>query len=180
MGDDWLQRYKNELESLYKANNSKLSLNPDIELVRAISYENFGDLNKLWLEVKDYNGSKIYGLIYKNYVAGIVINKNNMPLALLNNDPKSSYAVSIGKQNAPGIAHGNNEKDIVVTYIPSWYEIKVGDEIVTSGLDNIFFKGIKVGVIKSITTSQGYKKAIVKPYYNSNELNYFYMIKKVR
>jgi rod shape-determining protein MreC len=172
--------YKQELQSLLNINDANFSINPNVELVRAISYERFGDTNRIWLEIKDYNASKIYGLIYKNYVAGIVISKNSMPLGVLNKDPKSSYAVIIGDVKAPGIVHGNNEENIVATYIPTWYDIKIGDEVITSGLDNIFFKGLKVGKVISITTSQGYKKATLKPYYTSNELNYFYMIKQVR
>ncbi len=172
--------YKNALFELEKAQNTTFFTNPKVELVRAISYEKFGDFNKIWLDVKDYNSSKIYGLIYKDMVAGIVIPKNGMPLALLNRDPKSSYAVLIGDAKAPGIAHGNNEADIIVTFIPTWYNIKKGDLVTTSGLDNIFFEGVKVGVITSLTTSQGYQKAVVKPFYQIHDLHYFYMIKKVQ
>jgi rod shape-determining protein MreC len=172
-----IQTQLNQLQKLYDAN---LSSQPDIQLTRAIAYQNFGDTNRVWLDMQDFNSSKIYGLIYKEYVAGIAVAKNDMPLAILNRDPKCSYAVSIGKEKAPGIAHGNNEKNIVVTFIPSWYNIEIGDEIVTSGLDNIFFQGLKVGKVLSISMSQGYKKAIVKPYYTPHGLDYFYIITKVR
>ena len=175
-----LKKYKSDLINLYKINNAKFYDNASVELTKAVSYEKFGDTNRVWMDIKDYNGSKIYGLVYKNYVAGIVINKNNNPLGLLNIDQQCTYAVSIGKQKAPGIAHGNNDKNIIVTYIPSWYHIKQGDEVLTSGLDNIFFQNIKVGKVLSIRNSQGYQQAVVKPYYLSNELNYFYLIKQVR
>ncbi len=175
-----LTQFKNDLDDLYRLNNTSLATDPNVQLVRAISYEKFGDMNRVWLDIKDYNASKIYGLVFKEAVAGIVIEKNGMPLGILNRDPKSSYAVTIGKAGAPGIAHGNNEQNIVVTFIPTWYNIHIGDEVTTSGLDNIFFKGLKVGVIQDITTSQGYQKAVVKPYYNLDTLNYFYMITKVK
>ena len=175
-----LHQYKNELADLYKLNDSNLSADPRVKLVRAVSYAKFGDMNKIWLEVHDYNDSKIYGLVYKKSVAGIVIPKDGMPLALMIRDPKSSYAVRIGKAAAPGIAHGNNEENIIVTFIPTWYNIKVGDEVVTSGLDNIFFEGLKVGKVLSLSTSQGYQKAVVQPYYDLKTLNYFYMIEKTK
>jgi rod shape-determining protein MreC len=113
-------------------------------------------------------------------VAGIVIQHKGKPLALLNRDIKSSYAVQIGKNLAPGIVHGNNGKNLVVKFIPAWFEVSQGDEVVTSGLDNIFFKGLKVGRVISITSSQGYQNAVVEPYYDSNNPNYFHMIKEVR
>jgi len=185
-----LQKYENnhlvmrqlatEINDLYKENDSNLTLNPKVELVRTISYQEFGNFNRLWLSVHDYNSSKIYGLTYQELVAGIVINKNNAPLALLNRDSQSSYTVSIGLQHAPGIAHGTNSENIIIKYIPSWFRIKVGDEVVTSGLDNIFFKGLKVGQVLSIKKSQGYQNAIVKPYYMAHNPSYFYMIKSVR
>jgi rod shape-determining protein MreC len=169
-----------QLNDLLKINNSKLKTDPKVELVRTISYEKFGNFNRIWLEISDYNSSKIYGLVYKNMVAGIAINYKNKPLGLLNNDIKSSYAVYIGKQLAPGIAHGNDDKNLVVEFIPLWYKIKKGDEVITSGLDNIFFKGLKVGKVIDITSSQGYQNAVVKPYYQPNEVNYFHIIKRVK
>ncbi len=185
-----LQRYENnhlvmqqlasEIDDMYKENNTTLATNPKTELVRAISYEKFGNLNRIWLDVPDYNASKIYGLIYKEMVAGIVIPKDGKALALLNSDIKSTYAVYIGEGKAPGIAHGNNGKNLVVSFIPAWFNIKIGDEVITSGLDNIFFKGLKVGKVISISKSQGYQNAVVEQYYKSNEPSYFHLIRSVQ
>lgn len=175
-----MQQLASEVNDLFAINHSSLVSNPKVELVRTISYEKFGDLNKLWLDVVDYNDSKIYGLVYKEIVAGIVIGKSGEPLALLNKDIKCSYAVFIGDSKAPGIAHGNNEKNLIIEFIPSWYKVNIGDVVTTSGLDNIFYKGLKVGEVLSLTKSQGYQIAVIKPYYDSNEPSYFHMIKKVR
>ena len=175
-----MQQLATEINDLYKENNSTLRLNPKVELVRVISYQKFGDLNRLWIDIKDYNTSKIYGLTYNELVAGIVIPKNDRPLALLNRDPKSSYAVFVGPNHAPGIAHGNDAQNIIIKYIPAWFNIKQGDEVTTSGLDNIFFKGLKVGQVISVKKSQGYQNAIIKQYYKSNDPDYFYMIRKTK
>ena len=175
-----MQQLASELNDIYKENNSSLKTNPKVELVRTISYEKFGNLNRLWMDIPDYNASKIYGLTYKELVAGIVIAKNNKPLALLNSDIKSAYSVYVGKEKAPGIAHGNNGKNIVINFIPAWFNIKQGDEVITSGLDNIFFKGLKVGKIISVTKSQGYQNAVVEQYYKANEPSYFQMIRSIK
>lgn len=175
-----MQELASEIDDLYKLHDSNMTTSPKVQLVRTISYQKFGNLNRLWLEIEDYNASKIYGLTYKEYVAGIVVQSNAHPLALLNNDIKSTYAVYLGDKKAPGIAHGNNEKNIIVSYIPAWFEVNVGDEVITSGLDKLFFKGLKVGKVISISQSEGYQTAIVQPYYISNEPNYFYMIKVVK
>ncbi len=188
--EDRLQKYENnhlvmqqlasEINDLFQENRSKLKTDPKVELVRTISYQKFADLNKVWLEVTDYNSSRVYGLTYKELVAGIVVSQNGRPLGLLNRDIKSSYAVYIGENKAPGIAHGNNAKNLIVKFIPAWFSIKEGDEVITSGLDEIFFKGLKVGTVVSVTKSQGYQNAVIEPYYIANDPNYFHMIKKVR
>ncbi len=174
-----MQQLANEIKDLFEENNSQFQSDPRVELIRSISYEKFGDLNRVWIDMKDYNSSKIYGLVYKELVAGIVIPKNSMPLALLNKDLKSSYAVYVGKNKAPGIAHGNNSENILIKFIPTWFKINEGDEIITSGLDKIFFKGLKVGRVISVTASQGYQNAIVEPYYKANEINYFHIIRSL-
>ena len=175
-----MQELASEINNLFQENHSKLKTDPRVELVRTISYEKFGDFNRIWLEIKDYNASKIYGLTYKELVAGIVVPYKGKALGLLNRDIKSSYAVEIGKEKAPGITHGNNGKNLVVKFIPAWFKINKGDEVVTSGLDNIFFKGLKVGKVLSVTSSQGYQNAIIEPYYNSNSPNYFHIIRKIK
>lgn len=175
-----MQQLASEINDLFAENNSKLKTQPNVELVRAISYKKFGDTNRVWLNINDYNASKIYGLTFKELVAGIVVSQNDRPLGLLNKDIKSSYAVYVGDGLAPGIAHGNNAQNLIVEFIPAWLKVNVGDEVITSGLDEIFFKGLKVGRVLSVTKSQGYQNAIVEPYYKSNNPNYFHMITKVK
>ena len=175
-----MQQLASEVHELFEENKSSLKTNPQVELVRTISYEEFGNFNRLWLDIHDYNTSKIYGLTYKELVAGIVIFKNDRPLALLNKDIKSTYAVSIGDSHAPGIAQGNNSANIIIKFIPAWLIIKPGDEVTTSGLDAIFFKGLKVGKVLSTTKSQGFQTAVVMPYYKANDPGYFHMIRNVK
>lgn len=188
--EDKLQKYENnhlvmqqlasEISDLFAQNNSNFNVHPEVQLVRAISYQKFGDFNSVWLEIDDYNASRIYGLTYKELVAGIVISHEGRALGLLNRDIKSSYAVYVGEEKAPGIAHGNGAQNLVVKFIPAWYYINVGDEVITSGLDEIFFKGLKVGTVLSVTKSQGYQNAVIEPYYKNNDPNYFHIIKKVK
>jgi len=175
-----MQQLASEVNDLFQENSSKLRTDPKVELVRTISYSKFGDLNQVWLEIDDYDPTKIYGLTYKELVAGIVISQDKKPLALLNRDIKSSYAVYVGSGLAPGIVHGNNGLNLVVKFIPAWFTVEVGDEVVTSGLDKIFFKGLKVGKVLSVKKSQGYQNAIIEPYYKANDPNYFHIIRSVR
>ena len=69
---------------------------------------------------------------------------------------------------------------MLVQYIPTWVGISVGDEVVTSGLDHLFFSGIKVGKVRSIELTGGYQNAVITPYYEGNDPDYFHVITKVR
>ena len=175
-----LHQVATELNALFVENNSSFKLNPKVELVRSISYLKFGDINKIWLDMQPFEKTQAYGLVHKENVAGIVVMHQERPMALLNGAKKSSYAVYVGKNKAPGIVHGLNTKRLIVEFIPTWIKIKEGDEVLTSGLDHLFFPGLKVGKIISIEQSQGYQNAIIEPYYNASNPDYFRVIKSIQ
>jgi rod shape-determining protein MreC len=153
---------------------TKIDIN--LKAVNVISRSNFNDHYSLWIDFKDFNTSKIYGLIHNTFSAGIVVNSDGRPKALLNHNNKCSYSVQIGKNSIPGILNGSKSSKLVIDYIPQWLNINIGDEVTTSGLDNIFPKGIKVGKIVQINTLSGYKQAFVEPYNDTVNSKYYYLI----
>ncbi|MEA3523751.1 MAG: rod shape-determining protein MreC [Campylobacterota bacterium] len=173
-------QFASELTALFQQYNTSLSIEPEIALARSLSYANFGDISKVWLDFPEFNRSKIYGLSHNELAAGIVVARQGKPLALLNIDRKSAYAVFVGSSKAPGIAHGNGIKELIIEYIPTYKEINVGDEVLTSGLDQLFFPGLKVGKVVAINKAQGYQNAVVLPYYDATNPEFFHVIKSVR
>lgn len=171
-----LSTFATELNQFLADKNASI-YSPNVQLVRALFYSSLGDYNKFWIDFKDFKKDRIYGLIYKGKSAGIVINKDSKPLAILQRDPKCTFSIYIGETKIPGIATGNN-KNITIKFIPQWLEPKVGDEVFTSGLDDIFFSGVPVGRISSVFESDFYKSAIVEPYENPNMPTYLYVITK--
>jgi len=175
-----LHQIADEYQKLLNEQNSTLVTDPGVKLVRAISYVRFGDPHKLWIEMDQFDPKHVYGLLHRGYTAGIIVSNGGRPMALLNGDVKSSYAVNIGTSMAPGIIRGNNGKRLIAEFIPTWIPISVGDEVVTSGLDKIFLSGLKVGKVVSITRAQGYQSAVVEPYIYGNNPAYFHAITQVR
>lgn len=154
-------------------------IKPEIELVKVLSYINFNDFTKVWLD-KVPQDDKILGLITENNAAGILVNKNGRSVGLLNGNKDCSYAVFIGEGKNPGIiTAGNNPDELLIKFIPIWSEINKGDEVITSGMDNIFFEGLKVGKIVEITNLPDMKIATVKPYINVLKKKYFYSYKNI-
>ena len=152
----------------------------DTLLVRAYSFVDMGQYLRIWLEPKDsipskQNG-KVFGLIKDNYTAGIALYKDDLLLGILNGDPKVSYGVYIGEDKNIGILKKDINGKVVVEYINAWSEIKEGDEVITNGLDNIFFEGIGVGKVKKVRQEFSYIVAEVELYSKNNDIGYFWLV----
>ncbi|RAX56746.1 rod shape-determining protein MreC [Helicobacter monodelphidis] len=170
-----------ELNNILMVNSSfeTFSLHPNIEIVRILSYVEMGNYEKVWLEhnLKDMQEGKIYGLVHDNIAIGIAIVTNGRLLGILNGHPQSVFSVFIGEQKVPGIIKPQRGKyNLFANYIPTWLGINIGDEVVTSGLDGIFFKNIKVGKVVNIENSRGYLVAEIEPYPRNYELRYIWLI----
>lgn len=169
--------FANELNRLLEDKNS-IQYFPNISLVKAISYVQINDYKKLWLDLLASDTTKNRGLIYQGYTAGIAVNKDGRTMALLQGDEKCTFSVYVGKSKAPGIVQGQNGK-VIVRYIPKWAQVNVDDEILTSGLDNIFFSGVPVGVVSKVNDEDMYKSVEVKPYVELNVPSYLYIVDKL-
>ncbi len=163
--------------------NDMLKLNgieeyaPKVKLVRSVAYANINDYYKVWIDYKDFNSSRIYGLLDKGSSAGIVVEKDGNPMALLLGDSKSIFSVFVGADKIPGVVMGS-KKQVHVKFIPLWMNPKIGDEVVTSGLDGIFFGGVSVGVVTKIIKEELSKTVVIKPYSKISIPSYYYIIEK--
>lgn len=166
--------FAGKLNGLLKE-HQKPSYAPKMRLVQAVSYANLGNYHRVWLDFKDANTSKIYGLVHQGNTAGIVIFEHEKPLALLQGDPKSIFSVVVGEEGIPGVAMGNNQH-IYVRYIPLWMEPREGDAVMTSGKDNIFFAGIPVGEVIKVVQEESYYTAVVLPYTHVKAPMYMYVV----
>ena len=166
--------YQKELEKLLKETNLNYH-HPSLFLVRTLSYEKISNYTRLWVDFKNFDKNKIYGLIYKGYVAGIIKEKYGNPLAYLELDPSVALSVYVGDFKAQGVIFGN-DSNMIVKYIQKYNTIKIGDEVETSGKDGIFPIGIKIGKVINIKEKELYNEATVKPYINPSQAKYFYAI----
>ena len=165
-----LLNYK-KLDKFQKINN------PNVTFSQIISYANLPDITTIYIDYKTTNLTTPKGLIYNNQTAGIVIKSfKDFSLVSLNSNPQTSYTVFIGKNKIPGVLFGGEK--IIIKYIPKYKKINIGDLVITSGLDNIFYEGINVGKITSISQNTLYQEAIIKPFYDSLHPTFFYVISK--
>ena len=141
----------------------KIKLDGKLQKVYVLSFVDFKDFSKVYLDVKDET-AKIRGLIYDDMTAGIALVENQKFVGLLNTNEKCGYSVYVGKQKAPGVTAGiKHSNKLLVKYIPVWMDIKAGDDVITSGMDGIFFEGLRVGKVLSVQRQAMYQEATVLP-----------------
>ncbi len=148
---------------------------PDLHFVRAVSYVKLGDFSKMWIDFPKFKPSLVYGLMYKGFAAGIVEEQDGKPLARLLSNTKTMFSVAIGEKKHLGVVFGGIHY-LEVKYIPAYAEVNRGDEVITSGNDNIFYEGIKVGEVIEVQTNNLYKMAIIKPYIEIRNPDFFYVV----
>lgn len=155
---------KKEVETILENLGNTNITTKDARFTRVLSYIDFNDYTKVWLDLEKKDNS-ILGIISEEYAAGIVVNQNGKAKALLNGNEKCNYAIFVGNKKAPGIIHASKDSHtLVAKFIPIWFDIKKGDEVITSGMDNIFFEGLKVGRVISIKKQQDIQEATILPY----------------
>lgn len=171
-----LQHQISQLQTLLNIN--KKPEIPNIFLIKAYSYTNMGQYTQMWLKSDEFSAQKdkIYGLVRNGFVAGIAFLQDGMLLGALNGAPNTSYGVYIGESKSIGILKNNLQNSVVIEYING--DINIGDEVVTNGLDSIFFEGLKVGVVTSVRQEYSYIVADIDLYHKNNDIGYFWLIDK--
>lgn len=136
-----------------------------ISIVETISYVKLNSFSQIILtKPKGLVEDKLYGLIQGSVVAGIARVQHNQLYGYLTSDNKSRFSVFIGESKAPGIALGHEKNEMIVKFIPKWHNVQVDDKVFTTGLDDIFFADIPVGVVSKVEVQSSYTIAYIKTY----------------
>ncbi len=158
--------YIEQLSKIYKIVPSLIKKPyKNIYIVNTISYVKLNKLNEIILTTPKKlldSKKKLFGVMQNDYVAGVAHIADGKLYAYLLSHPKCNFSVSIGKNYANGIAQGDGKQGMVIKFIPRWSQIEIGDIVKTSGLDNIFFSNIPVGVVTDVKTLDTYKLAKVE------------------
>ncbi len=83
---------------------------------------------------------------------------------MLITDPRSRVAVELPRTRAQGILVGAGE-DLCEVEVPEEFDVRAGDLVQTSGVDDIFPKGQPIGAVRSIEARpDGTKRLMVTPF----------------
>jgi rod shape-determining protein MreC len=76
-------------------------------------------------------------------------------------DRNAGAAALVERSRAQGIVEGTGADRLNMTYVSGTADIKVGDRVVTSGIEGIYPKGFVIGQIESIERGAGEFTAVV-------------------
>lgn len=98
---------------------------------------------------------------------------------MLITDRYSVVDALIQKTRSHGIVEGRNKDTCVLQYVERTEDVKIGDLIVTGGLDNIFPKGFPLGVVTNIERKTKSASLIIgiKPVVDSNKVEEVFIVK---
>ncbi len=170
--------YIKQVKNIYDVlpNLSRLPIH-NISISETISYVKLNSFSQIILtKPKALVEDKLYGLIQGTVVAGTAKVHNNQLYGYLTSDNKCRFSVFLGEEKAPGIAIGLEKNKMIIKFIPKWHKIQTGDKVVTSGLDDIFFADIPVGIVTKVEVQSSYKVAHIKTYSDIFHPKTFFLI----
>ena len=149
-----------------------------------VSFSDINNLNnKIFIDLGAEDGIKIDMItVYGDYLVGkiVAVHNNYSEIELITN-PNSIISAKT-MRDILGIARGSDEEDGLLYFQPSIVEdnLKEGDEIVTSGISDIYPEGIKIGKIEEIDEKEnyGYKRVTLKPGFESKDLRELIVISR--
>lgn len=107
--------------------------------------------------------------VYKNFSKVMLItNKDNV------------FDAKIGDSEISGLVKGKGNFKIFIDLVPQEKELKIGDLVVTSGLEAVFPHGLLVGEIQEIKKSDinPWQQAEIKPAFDIREISNVFIILK--
>ena len=72
--------------------------------------------------------------------------------------------------------YDNKKKLLEMTQLNSSSNVKVGTEVVTSGLDDVSVKDVPIGTVDSVSDYEGNRTILVKPYADFDKISYVTLV----
>ena len=91
------------------------------------------------------------GVVVPHGIVGKVIQAgSHYAQVLLASDRNSAIGAIVQRTREEGITQGSDLGSVLLKYLPHDAKVKVGDMLVTSGMEGSFTKGLKIGQVKKV------------------------------
>jgi len=127
-----------------------------------------------------YNGI-VRGMVAINYLGliGRVIEASEYnSRVMLMNDPNFAVSAIVKRSRQEGLVAGALGNSLVMRYLPQDADIKAGDEVISSGLTELYPKGLLIGTVTDVGQEFGglSRYAVVRPAVNLSILEELFII----
>jgi|YelNatPaOPRAMG01_1025707.scaffolds.fasta_scaffold02239_13 rod shape-determining protein MreC len=111
-------------------------------------------------------------------VGKVIATSNHQSLVQTILDPGFRIAVSNSSNGEVAMAYPGTNDLLMLDYVKTDANFKIGDTIITSGLGGVFPKGLKVGFVIDISeqSSNAFKSVIVQPAVSLTQLTTVYIV----
>jgi len=109
-------------------------------------------------------------IVPEGVVGKIVATFPHSAQVLLITDPSSGVGVSLAQSRVQGILKGGSNSSCDLHYVMNEEAVNRGEQVVTSGLDQVYPKGLPVGTVIKVGDGNIYKTIAVKPAVDLNRL----------
>lgn len=120
-------------------------------------------------------------VLYNNMLIGRIeeVLEDDSKVMMITNE-KSKVSIKLGEEKNLGVLVGNNNNTLYVDYIIVDSEVKIEDEIKTSGVSEYYPDGVLIGKVEKINKSRDnlFKKIEVSLPYNVLDVNEVMILKR--
>lgn len=147
-----MNELKTENDRLHQLFDFKAASKMDLIAARIMSKDLVSDHNTIQINKGTHHGLKSgQAVITVNGVVGYIFKPEPFTAqVLLITDRYSVVDGIVSRSRARGIVEGKNNSSCALRYVEKSEDVKEGDVIVTSGLDNIFPKGFPVATVVAV------------------------------
>ncbi len=96
-------------------------------------------------------------------------------------DRAASAGVQLSRSRRQGVVRGSSPGELLLDFIPRQAEVEIGETVLTAGIDGVYPRGIRVGVVKSVEPgSEVFHRIVVEPAVDFSRLSHVYLLEGER
>jgi rod shape-determining protein MreC len=189
------ERLRRELATLRRERLRSAGLEEEVdELSRALDYARTSGqrliaadvvyldrtswLRSLVVRVGDYAPHVDQPVVAEAGVVGrVILASGDWAKVQLLTDRAAAVGVQLEGARRQGVAHGGDNGELEVDYIPRQVEVKPGDRVTTAGIDGVYPRGLPVGVVVAVEPgSEMFHRIRVRPAVEPSQLSVVYLL----
>ena len=153
---------------------AEVSMRPSVNWLKELTI-NVGKSKNVSKSMLATSNGGVIGFVTKVY-------DDNTTISLLSGNLSDTYLASSvisedGNQVFGIISNYDNKKKLLkMKQLNSSENIKMGTEVVTSGLDDVSVKGVPIGSVESVSDYEGNRTIFVKPYADFDKISYVTLV----